>query len=387
MTNKTLEAALHYVSLKLAVFPLMEGQKRPLPGSHGVKDATVDPDVIRGWFEHNPERNIGIACGYASDQKQAWVDKHIWRPSIVVLDDDSAKHGAESWLDQFAGRLDDAIMVHTGGGGVQYWLSYDMHEGCGDELISNGVNDQIHIDWRSDGGYVVAPPSRLDDGGVYWFDESPDRSGSRFIVNGLPSKSNRLTGVNTSDIVDIYDAWRDATDASRKHKMQLSKSTRKMHDTFGGASNPTKKEIYSDPLVIGETISNGSRNDTLFRLAASLVSKGFDFDETLSLIDVVNDNIVHPPLPTNEVYTIARSAANRYEQGMRRWIDNGGDAAVEQFVRYVLVKFEHNPQMAYLLALTFCDEIIKHLISGEKLGRYMNHILSRYGREGVIKYD
>src|SRR5260370_34058436 len=63
--NPLLDAALAYASRGWPVFPCKPDSKRPLT-EHGVKDATTDPDIIRGWWTQWPNALIGFACGHAS---------------------------------------------------------------------------------------------------------------------------------------------------------------------------------------------------------------------------------------------------------------------------------------------------------------------------------
>ena len=55
--------ALCYASLGLRVFPLQEKGKKPIPKSHGVKDATTDAEQVSAWWDRLPSANIGIATG------------------------------------------------------------------------------------------------------------------------------------------------------------------------------------------------------------------------------------------------------------------------------------------------------------------------------------
>ena len=59
------EAAITYINQGFAVFPLQVKGKKPLT-THGVKDASKDPAVIKGWWQTWPQANIGIATGQIS---------------------------------------------------------------------------------------------------------------------------------------------------------------------------------------------------------------------------------------------------------------------------------------------------------------------------------
>ena len=150
-----LQFALYYARLGWPVFPLYwvdAGEcscsnpacsnvgKHPLT-KHGVKDATVDVQIIRVWWGEYPDANIGIATGAAS--------------GIVVLDIDT-QHGGEkslSELEKNNGPLPDGPRVRTGGGGQHL---YFKHSGG---PVRNKVALCQGIDVRGDGGYVVGPGS------------------------------------------------------------------------------------------------------------------------------------------------------------------------------------------------------------------------------------
>lgn len=73
-----LEAALSYAKRGWPVLPVRPREKQPLT-PHGVKDATTDEAIIRGWWAKWPEANVAIAAGEHS--------------GLFVLDVDP-RHGA-----------------------------------------------------------------------------------------------------------------------------------------------------------------------------------------------------------------------------------------------------------------------------------------------------
>lgn len=77
-----------------------------------------------------------------------------------------------------------------------------------------------------------------------------------------------------------------------------------------GFSGPLAKGEAPKLVTLGEAISEGVRNDTLFKLARSLVNKGFASEEVLKRIQRVNAERCAPPLCATEVDAIVASACS-----------------------------------------------------------------------------
>src|SRR5215469_11221378 len=110
--NPLLAAALAYAARGWAVFPLQPGGKKPMAGSNGFKDATIDHAQIEAWWTKNPDANIGIATGAASGISVLDVDVKAWEN----------KHGNASLrgLTEQYGALPDTPVQVTWSGGFQY---------------------------------------------------------------------------------------------------------------------------------------------------------------------------------------------------------------------------------------------------------------------------
>jgi hypothetical protein len=142
MTDATLRQALAYAARGWPVFPCLPGQKIPAT-AHGFHDATTDEQQITAWFGRGQHWNLAIATG---------------APGPDVLDID--EHGqAGNGYPAFA-RLrraelvnDAAAYVRTPAGGMHaYFTGTGQH---------NGRLPSHHLDFRSTGGYILAPPSRV----------------------------------------------------------------------------------------------------------------------------------------------------------------------------------------------------------------------------------
>jgi hypothetical protein len=141
MTDATLRQALAYARRGWPVFPCLPGQKIPAT-THGFRDATTDEQQITTWFGRGQRWNLAIATG---------------TPGPDVLDVD--QHGqAGNGFPAFArlrhaGLLAAAAYIRTPAGGMHaYFTGSDQH---------NGRLPSHHLDFRSQGGYVLAPPSHV----------------------------------------------------------------------------------------------------------------------------------------------------------------------------------------------------------------------------------
>jgi putative DNA primase/helicase len=184
---------------------------------------------------------------------------------LVVLDVDPKSGGDES-LDAFEaanGKLPHTPTSLTGSGGRHFLFSSEDVVRNSAGLIGPG------LDIRGDGGYIVAPPSLHASGKRYEWELSstPDET----PIAPMPAPLRAA--------------------ATRKR---------------------AGKSAASDP--VSETIGEGERNDTMFRLAASLRSKGLTEDGVRAALLVENVKRCVPPLDEVEVVKIAESVA-KYAPG------------------------------------------------------------------------
>ncbi|CAN5279824.1 hypothetical protein BH11PSE5_BH11PSE5_30830 [soil metagenome] len=123
-------------------------------GGNGVKDATVDEQVITGWWKRWPNAMIGLAMGrnglFALD-----FDPRIDAESGEVFTLESLKTALES---QMGCALPQSLTAMTQSDGVHVYL---LQPQDGGEAIRNRGNLPAHVDVRGLGGYVIAPPSIL----------------------------------------------------------------------------------------------------------------------------------------------------------------------------------------------------------------------------------
>lgn len=162
-------AARWYASMGVPVFPCLPDGKRPLFGSvhrfdqitattckgkcgrdgHGLHDATTDLERISGWWDEHPQANIGLRTGVHFDVID--VDGPDGYGSLADLLSDGDLVAAEVWAE-----------VGTPRGGRHLYVAP-----TGD---GNAAGYEPGLDYRGVGGYVVAPPSRVNGRRYEWIE-------------------------------------------------------------------------------------------------------------------------------------------------------------------------------------------------------------------------
>lgn len=212
------------------------------PGKHplipnGVLGASTETEKIQEWWSSWPSANVGIATGAGSQ--------------FVVLDVDEGGDESLRELEVKYGSLPSTPKALTGGGG--YHLLFKAPK----RSIRNKVALAKGLDFRGDGGYIVAPPSRHFSGKSYnWsIDEHPDD----VVLADLPNWLENLL-----------------------------------------SSNGTQTSVPMSPIV------QGTRNTTLTQIAGAMRRKGTGFETIVLALQSENKRCI-PPLEESEIVSIARS--------------------------------------------------------------------------------
>ena len=262
--ESTLVQAREYLQFGLSVISLRPRGKEPVGPWKEFQNRRASEAEVRRWFAEN-ENNIGIVTGAIS--------------GIFVVDVD-IRHGGDKSLEDrernFA-PLPITSEVDTGGGGRHLFL---RHPG---RLVPNSAGAVAPgIDIRGDGGFVVAPPSVHPSGSVYRW------RGERSLHDLEPAQPpewllNLMRRVPQSAERSVKDRWRG---------------------------------IYSSE------VAEGSRNETVARLAGHLLRHRIDPYVVLALVSSWNHDHCRPPLSVGEVARVvdsiakselARRAGRRYE--------------------------------------------------------------------------
>jgi hypothetical protein len=246
-----LDWALFYASMNLYVFPLAPQSKKPISRSYGLLDSTTDPDQITKWWRENPRYNIGMNCGMSNK---------------VVLDIDvkNGKNGMLSAYELFGENLHffETKSSRTPTGGFHFFYEYAGIDVCN----SVGVLG-VGLDIRATGGYVVLPPSFVDDP-----EENVKGSYSWVLVEDGDLHGKTLPCLPFPDILRTN---------------QEAKVTVPVADII--------------------KISEGSRNSELTRIAGAYRRIGMPQNELEAALRIANQTRCVTPLPEKEIVAIAKS--------------------------------------------------------------------------------
>jgi hypothetical protein len=227
------EAALNYAEAGLAVLPLRPNRKEPLGRlvRHGVKNASADPVIVSRWWNSEPNANIGIRTGNG----------------LAVIDVDPRNGGKldPSWP--------TTLTAETASGGWHLYYSVDGDLRTSHSGIAPGV------DVKSEGGYVVAPPSTRGSGSWKWDSVAP------------------LVSIRASVLQPV-----------RSARVERSQ----------GRSDYQRFE----PL---DVIPEGQRHSELTRWAGWLRAQGYCAVEIDEVLASINNLACNPPLSEDEVDGIA----------------------------------------------------------------------------------
>jgi RecA-family ATPase len=212
------------------VFPVRG--KIPLT-KNGFKDATESTITAEFFWKRDPDAGIAIATGQG----------------LCVLDVDP-RHDGDASLEQLEREYGpiETLTVRTGGGGLHLYLRGHLPQRTG---FMPG------LDLKSEGGYVVAPPSVHDSGRAYaWAD--PDAK-----IAPVP-------------------AW-------------LARLVEDRSSSSGLAE------------VIPDVVQTGSRNTVMHSLGSSMRRRGMSKEAIYQALIIENAIRCSPPLPEHEIRQIVES--------------------------------------------------------------------------------
>jgi len=340
-SNPFLDAALSYAARGVPVFPCSPVNKRPLTpaeSASGAKDgglylATTDEAQIRELWRRFPKALIGARTGPSS------------KTFVVDLDprehDVSAMHEAlTEWCGGFDGRFDpetgevgEPPIVRTQSGGFHLWYAYPkLPEG---EKLGNRTNlfskvEEVpeaivrHVDVRGEGGYVILPPSQMENGNRYeWarkgtgFPQAPARlldlilRREPFHTAPSPAPSTGGTALPPID---------DAVEEARR-KYALSALERETRDVAGCPEGVRNDKLNRAAFALGTLVGAGVLSESMAQsgLEDAGVRCGLARADGLkSVQDTIRSGLEGGKRQPRDLSSIEQEARERAERKSRR---------------------------------------------------------------------
>lgn len=212
-----------YYDQGFSIIPLKEKDKRPnITTWKKYIEERPTKEEIQEWIDNKLFKNIGVICGGVSD-------------NLVVIDIDDKKIIEEIEINLNKVAMSGSWVVETGKG-YHFYCKYDVDPG---DLRKD---TEISLEYRANGGYVVAPPSIHPSGKKYKFLNVEDPSELPYLKN--------------SDVKVLFD------EMVQQVKEKRGIATKKAEKP------PEMENIEADCIknIFKGGLAQGKRNDTAFAL-------------------------------------------------------------------------------------------------------------------------
>lgn len=233
---RVIDVVNEYVDLGWSVLPVKPEEKRPYMTNWLQYTKTrASKQTVTGWFSTLSNAGVGVVTGKVSN--------------MVVLDIES---DCPYPIEDLLRRYPTQMYSRTGSGGYHLFYQYPTNV----TRVANRVGIFERADLRTDGGFIVLPPTIHPSGGRY-----------EWIKRGAP-------GAFPTALLDLR----------------------------------SQPKVQNDGWITEALrgVSEGGRNDACARLAGYFFKKGINSDIVESLLMEWNERN-DPPMPVHEVRTTIKS--------------------------------------------------------------------------------
>jgi hypothetical protein len=222
MGNDMLQAALKYLDMGFSVFPVNPKDKRPaIPSWKKYQTEKTTMEEVSEWYGKNNHQGIAIVTGKISNC------------FVVDLDKYKPEYREDIALEYFPDTLMTPTAESISGGNHLYF-------NCPSEAITIKAGIFPAIDYRGEGGYIIAPPTK----------------------NILGKQYKWLVGLDVPR-ADVPQAF-------------INKIINNIY-IRGVTNNANQGQLQNVTSVINSDIwKSGTRDENLFSVALSLIRSGFD---------------------------------------------------------------------------------------------------------------
>jgi len=200
--NNLLDIAKKYLGMGFSIIPVGR-DKKPLISWKEFQERKPTIEELEGWFSNPSVTGIAIITGRIS--------------GVIVLD-------TEEGADITGLEIPKTPTAISGGGGIHYYFKYSEKEN-----IINNVRFLPLMDIRSEGGYIVVPPSLHPSGNSYaWLenfgiDEVEIAETPEWLLKAMSQKKSGATEKNWPELLEgVAEGQRNDTAASITGKLLFS---------------------------------------------------------------------------------------------------------------------------------------------------------------------
>lgn len=271
-------SALEYLDMGFSIIPCNE-KKLPLIPWKPFQERRATIEEVNQWFKKFGSPNIGIVTGKLSN--------------LSVIDADS-----EGGIEEVESHLSDSIeyiIASTPNSGKHFYF-------CFIEGLTTKTNAFDKVDVRTEGGFVVAPPSINGNGkGWEWLGSKIQKEKlvqvPENLFNALIKRNAKRTSFGLS-----LNTVSNSTIVSNSTLTLLERGV-----------ETTSKIESTDYYKHYKILQQGTRDDDLFYIANSLSRGGRGDDYTRQVLRILAQNSI-PPFPLHEVETKIQSAIDRIKR-------------------------------------------------------------------------
>lgn len=265
--RKNEDWAWFYYNKGFSIIPVKKKSKKPnISTWERYQNIRPTKEEIQTWFDRGLFGNIGIICGAVSG-------------NLVALDLDDKNIVSDLDLNLDATMKQGYWVVKTGGKGrYQIWSKHKENPGNTQKAID------VNMEYRADGGYVVAPPSIHPSGAEY-----------HYLHNEKPEE---LPPFQEKDVKKIFEKFVKNLREKRGIKTTIAEKPQDMENV----------EADCIKNILKGGLTEGKRNETAFTLTNYYYKiKKMNSTEIKALVKDWNTRN-KPSLPDTELQSVINSA-------------------------------------------------------------------------------
>jgi hypothetical protein len=273
-------ALFYREKLEWSVIPIDPKGKKPLiKWKEYIKRLPTVAEIDQ-WWEENPDANIGLVTGKVSGISVIDIDEHEVPGTCDYMQ--------ELYLQIMPGDKNPAwnncYSSRTGSGGFHWFFEYEP------ALVSRRAIPAVDV--KSDGGYVIIPPSKIGTNGYRWI-RRPWKDGQKATTVIVPKMYLDIFCKNPTPATG---------EAAQSHVTPMSHPVASDNENKGldpSVTQPGQNRdagvTASDRYGVSVTFDKGGRDESLFHIAHMLFRGGMQEENIKLILDELGRRVCDPP--------------------------------------------------------------------------------------------